>query len=78
MIALLLGGNQSVLNPQGPHALSISQLNNYMTLVLSIAYVITMAMLAWALFSGRRDGFRARGSRVMSSWPGDSPSRCSC
>jgi cytochrome c oxidase subunit 2 len=53
MIGFLAGGNQSVLNPQGPHALSISQLNNYMTVVLSIAYVITMAMLAWALLRGR-------------------------
>jgi cytochrome c oxidase subunit 2 len=48
-----MGGNQSVLNPQGPHALSIAHLNNYMTVVLSVAYVITMALLAWAVFRGR-------------------------
>jgi cytochrome c oxidase subunit 2 len=54
MIALLLGGNQSALNPQGPHALSIAQLNHFMTVALSAAYLITMAMLAWALFSARR------------------------
>lgn len=70
MIALLLGGNQSALNPQGPHALGIAALNNYMILVLGAAYMITMAMLGWALFSSRRGRYVgwAAGRSVVVAW----------
>lgn len=50
----MIGGNQSVLNPQGPLAGSIAGLSNYMTLVLSAAYVLTMIFIVWAILRGRR------------------------
>src|SRR4051812_37007685 len=49
-----LGGNQSALNPQGPLADRISELWWYMFAVLTAGYVVTLVILFWALWHGRR------------------------
>ena len=70
LMVLQFGGNQSALNPRGPTAQGIAQLSWTMIIVLSIAYLITMAMIVFAIIQGRR-GARAdvrTGRNVVITW----------
>src|SRR4051794_19168381 len=53
-VGATLGGNQSVLNPQGPLAERISQLWWYMFWVLTAGYVLTLVILCGAVWRGKR------------------------
>jgi cytochrome c oxidase subunit 2 len=49
------GGNQSMFNPQGPAARSISDLGWFLIVLCAAIYLAVMAALAIALVRGRRD-----------------------
>jgi cytochrome c oxidase subunit 2 len=54
LFASACGGNQSMFNPQGPAARSISSLGWLLLGLSVVVYLLTMAALAWALMRRRQ------------------------